>query len=51
VTQGALLFIAGNRWLVSGFRLEFTLAINWLQASSEVYRNLLAAAQVSGHIG
>ena len=51
MTQGALLLVAGNHWLVSGFRLEFTLAINWLQTSSEVYRNLLAAAQVSGHIG
>jgi hypothetical protein len=51
VTQGALLLITVNRWLVSGFRLEFTLAINWLHASSEVYRNLLAATQVSGHIG
>lgn len=27
VTQGTLLFVAGNRWLVSGFRLEFTLRI------------------------
>jgi hypothetical protein len=51
VTQGALLLITVNRWLVSGVKLERTLAINWLQASSDVYRNLLVAAQVSGHIG